>query len=211
MPNINDFHLTPAEKAALQAARISTDPAATYAKSPYYNAENGQAFERALRNHIKNGRKGGVWRAHAGGDTYTTLRSKLYCGKAWLAANSKDPEILELLPRIKLKSDKNAGTMKMTEVSAAANIYKSVDGFTAFTSDAEQDLADLKARFITWAESAADGDLFDVSNLDLSDEDMEWFNNQKDELGLFGRVERGRIMVGMARGPANSSEFQGEI
>lgn len=209
MPNINQFKLTPAEEAALAAARLAAIAPNKYSNSPYYNEANGRAFERAVQAHIKNGRKGGVWRAHAGGDTYTTLRSKLYCGKAWLQDNTKDEELLALLPRLRIRSDKLAGTLKLVELENSGGIYKSVDGFTAFTSDEEQNISELKEKFMSWAENAADGDLFDVANLNLTVEDVNWFNEQKEELGLIGRVERGRIMVGMARsaGPAEGSDF----
>lgn len=214
MPNINEFKLTAAEEAALAAARLATIVQNKYTKSPYYNEANGRAFERALRAHIKNGKKGGVWRAHAGGDTYTTLRSKLYCGKAWLADHTDDPVLVDLLPRIRLKSDKSAGTMKMVELDGSAGVYKSVDGFVAYTSDQESNIAELKEKFLTWAENAADGDLFDVANLALTEDEIGWFNEQRDELGLFGRVDHGRIMVGMAKGPAPAgpeSDFEGGI
>lgn len=203
MPNINEFQLTAAEKAALENVRAETLAPHSYSSSPYYNEVNGRAFERALRNHLANGRKGGIWRAHSGGDTFTTLRSKIYCGKAWCADHVKDPVIQELLPLIRIRGDKGAGTLKMTELAQSGGIYQSVDSFTAYKSDAEHNAGELKETFIAWAQSAQDGELFDVSNLDLSIDDVKWFCDRRDELQLMGRIERTRIMVAMVKGAVN--------
>ena len=204
MPNLNNIQLTAAEIAALDAARKSAAAPHGYANSAYYKEEYGRAFEAALRAHIKNGRRVGVWRTTSGGDTFNTTRAKLYCGKAWLEDNTKDPELLAILPHIRLRTDKHSQTIKLTE-QASSGAVAAVNNFSAFETDVDNDLAHLKESFVKWAETSADGDLFDVTNLDLTPENIAWFCERRDELGLIGRIERTRVMIAMVKGVDGNS------